>query len=195
MVHDILYEGMLTLSGICIISIIVSKLYRKAFGKILYIDAEKILKYVDPASVAGALGGVIFLVISIYVSFSSPSTETFIDSPLFMNKTLMAISAMGLWTTFLIIRAKYGREVWDHGFLSGVYALTGLIGFSLVFVTGSIRGHLEGQGSILDPIYDLLGVNPVQFWTVGTLGIYSLISVGIFASLIFTYIHWKPKAP
>jgi hypothetical protein len=194
MVHDILYEGMLTLSGICVISIIVSKLYRKAFGKFLYIDVEKIVRYVDPASVAGALSGIIFLMISVYVSFSASATETLINSPLFMNKTLMTISVMGLWTIFLIIRAKYGREVWDYGFLSVVYVLTGLVGFFFVFVTGSIRGHLEGKGSILDPIYDLLGINPVQFWAIGTIGVYTLISVGIFAGLVFTYIRWKLKA-
>lgn len=190
-----LHEGMLTLAGFCIILIIVAKLYQRFFGKILYIDVERIINFIEPGSVLGALGGSIFLVVSAYVGFLvTEGVGALVDSPLLMNKVMMSIFALEFWVIFLIIRAKFGREVWNKGALSAVYAVIGLAGWLLMVETGSLGGHLAGKGSVLDPLYDLVGVNPEQFFALGTFGIYALIGICVLAGMLFAYIHRKPKA-
>jgi hypothetical protein len=49
--------------------------------------------------------------------------------------------------------------------LSILYTCTGFAGFFFMVLTGSLGGHMTGihvpgRGSVLDPVYDLLGINP-----------------------------------
>jgi hypothetical protein len=192
---EALHAGMLALAGFCIILIILAKLYQKLLGKILYIDVERIINFVEPASVLGALGGSIFLVVSAYVGFMvTEGVGALVNSPLLMNKVMMAIFALEFWVIFLIVRAKFGREVWNNGALSTVYAAIGLAGWLLTVETGSLGGHLAGKGSVLDPLYDLVGVNPEQFFALGTFGIYALIGICVLAGMLFIYTYRKTKA-
>lgn len=195
MVHGLAYEGMFMLSSVCIVSIIFFMLYSKGLGKILHVDVDNILMYIDPVSIAGASVGVILLMISLYQGFPSLVSGTLTNSQLRANLTMMVVSIIGLWIIFLIIRAKYGKELWHYGPLSAVCSFIGLAGLFFVLMIGSIRGHLMGQGSILDPMYDLLGISPLQFWTVGAIGISSLIGVCALAGIVFAYAYWKPKVP
>ncbi|MFQ6000026.1 MAG: hypothetical protein ACE5J6_04535, partial [Candidatus Bathyarchaeia archaeon] len=156
-----MHEGMLTLAAFCILIILAAKVYRKTFSRILYIDVEKIVQFVEPASVIGAIGGTIFLVISSYIGFTiRGGIGTVVNDPLLMNKVMMAIFAEELWIIFLILRAKYGRNMWNNGALSTVYAAIGIVGWLFVIETGSLGGHLAEKGSLLDPIYDITGINP-----------------------------------
>lgn len=191
MVHPIMYEGMLTLSSLCLVSIIASKVYHKTLNKLLHVDVEKIIKYVDTASVTCTFVGIIFLLIGVYSSLSSFTAKTQIDSVLFNNQIMLVISAMVLWVVFLAIRAKYGKDIWNNSFDAALYSLAGFVGFSLLMLAGSIRGHLQGQGSILDPFYEILSINPVQFWTIKAIGIYTFLAACVLGSITFLGVRWK----
>ncbi|MFQ5999806.1 MAG: hypothetical protein ACE5J6_03410 [Candidatus Bathyarchaeia archaeon] len=189
-----MHEGMLTLAFFCIIIIVAAKIYRKTFSRILYIDVEKIIQFVEPASVLGAIGGTIFLVVSAYLGFTiRGGVGTMVNDPLLMNKVMMSVFAEEMWIIFLILRTKYGRDIWNSGPLSAVYAAIGVIGWLFIIETGSLGGHLAGKGSVLDPIYDITGINPEQFFALGTLGTYALIGVCVLAGILFIYVHRRPK--
>jgi len=190
-----LHEGMLTLAALSTLIIILAKLYRRTFNRILYIDVERIIAFVEPASVLGALGGSIILLVSAYIGifYVTGGIDALVTSPLLMNKTMMSIFAEEFWIIFLIIRAKFGKDVWNRGALSAVYAIIGLSGFLFTMETGSLGGHLAGKGSVLDPIYDLTGINPEQFFALDALKTYALFGVTILAGLAFAYTYWKSR--
>lgn len=194
MVHGLAYEGMLTLSSFCLISIIASKLYHKTLNRMFYVNVEKIIIYVDTASVACTFGGVIFLLISVFSSTFSFTAKTPKDSVLFNNQIMLAISAMILWIVFLAIRIQYGKELWNNSFNASIYSFVGFAGFSLLMLAGSIRGLLQKQGSLLDLLYEALNINPAQLWTIETLGIYTLIATSILGIILFLMIRWKSKS-
>jgi len=190
-----LHEGMLTLAALSIIIIIAAKLYRRTFSKILYIDAEKIVGFVEPASVLGALGGSIILLVSAYIGmfYVTGGIDALVTSPLLMNKVMMSIFAEEFWVIFLIVRAKFGKDVWNRGALSVTYAIIGLAGFLFTMEAGSLGGHLAGKGSVLDPIYDMTGINPEQFFALNAVETYALIGIAIVAGLAFAYTYWKSR--
>lgn len=190
-----LHEGMLTLASLCIIIIIAAKVYKRTFGKILYIDVERIIKFIEPTTVIGALGGSIFLVVSAYIGmfYVSGGADALVSQALLMNKVMMSIFAEDFWIIFLIIRAKYGKDIWNKGLLSAVYAAIGIAGFLFTMETGSLGGHLAEKGSILDPIYELINLKVEQFFLLGTLETYALIGATIITGLAFAYTYRKSK--
>lgn len=194
-----LYEVTLTFATVCIIFIIASKLYRKAFNKRFDVNIERGIKYVEAGSVLGTLSGTFLLAISTYLVLDFLiQFHALVNSPLIMNKVMMLIFALEFWVIFLVVRIIYGREVWNRGALSIVCVAIGLAGFFSTVETGSLGTHLFGQGSVLDPLYTsldgLLGVNPEHFFALGTVGTYTLIGICLLAAILFTYIHRKPKA-
>jgi len=188
---------MLTLAGLSILIIVALKLYRKLFGRILYIDIDKIIDYVEPATVIGSLGGVTFLIvtISLAITFPSPFLEggsSLFSRPLLMNKVMMSAFALETWIIFIIIRLLHGREIWNKSTLSAVYAAIGIAGFLFVMETGSLGGHLAGKGSILDPLYEMFNIDPEKFFALGTLGTYAIIGICVLAGLAYLYVRRKP---
>ncbi len=191
-----LHEGMLTLAGLSILIIIAAKLYRRLFGRILYIDVDKIVDYVEPATVLGAVGGVAFLIVSIYLAITLPTPfleggGLLVDKPILMNKVMMSAFALETWIIFIIVRAVHGRKIWSKGALSAVQAAIGISGFLLVMETGSLGGHLAGKGSILDPIYEMFNINVDQFFALGTLGTYAILGLCALAGVVYLYVRWK----
>lgn len=191
-----LHEGMLTLAALSILIIIFAKLYRRTFNKILYVDVERIIRFVEPVSVLGALGGSIILLVSAYIGmfYVTAGIDVLVTSPLLMNKVMISIFAEELWIIFVVIRIKFGKNVWNRGALSVIYAIIGLAGFLFTIETGSLGGHLAGKGSTLDPIYDLTGINPERFFGLDAWGIYALIGITMVEGLAFAYTYWKSRA-
>lgn len=188
-----LHEGMLTLAGLSLLVIVAAKFYRKVFGRILYIDTDKIVDYVEPATVVGAIGGVTFLIVSIYVALTLliGGAGSLVDSQLLMNKVMMSAFTLETWTIFIIIRAVYGKKLWDQGALSAVHIAIGITGFLFTMETGSLGGHLAGKGSILDPLYEMFNINPEKFFALGTLGTYAIIGICVFFGIAYLYVRRK----
>jgi len=191
-----LHEGMLTLAGLSILIIVGAKLYRRLFGRILYIDTDKIINYVEPAALLGAVGGVAFLIASIYVAITSPAPfleggEALVNRPLLMNKVMMSAFALETWIIFIIVRAVHGRKIWKQGAPSAVLVAIGIAGFLFTMETGSLGGHLAGKGSVLDPLYEMFNIDPEKFFALGTLGTYALIGLCVLVAIVYLYVSRK----
>ncbi len=63
--------------------------------------------------------------------------------------------------------------------MATVYACLGLIGFLLVVLAGSLGAHMALKGSILDPIYTLLGINPITFGVTGFTFVIVFVSIAL----------------
>lgn len=188
-------EFLVTLTALCIVLLLIAKLYPKLFDKIPRVSAQKIIKYAEPTSVLGALVGVVVFLFSIYTGIPrvKGGAEALVKSPLIMNLVMTSVFALEFWVIFLVVRAIHGKEVWNKKGLFIVYAVIGLAGFLFTIETGSLGHRLAGRGSILDPFYEFLNINPERFYALGTLGIYALIGICILAGIFFVYSHRGPK--
>ncbi len=206
--HSMLIEmhsGMLTLATFCIFAVILYRLHQRTLkndqqqastraSQGLTALLEKIAKYAEPTSYMAGLGGFIGLVISSIVGYYAWPANVLLSFPLTQNKIMMAVLSTEFWAIFVLIRTLYGKNLWTYIRLSIVSACAGFAGFFFMVLTGSLGGHMigvhvPGRGSVLDPIYDLLGINPNVAWIglVPFLGLVVSIIVG-FALLFRFYV-------
>jgi len=206
--HSMLIEmhgGMLTLATICILAMVIIKFHRKMrrtserYGIFWPLDSfiEKLARYAEPTAYLAGIGGVVGLVGSSVVGFYVWPVEALMNSSLGLSKVMFSIFATELWILFVVIRSRYGEDLWKNSELATIYVCTGFVGFFFIVLTGSFGGHMAGKGSVLDPVYGLLGVNPEAFWIIGLDMVPLLITVAfveivtVFA--VFLRLRWQAR--
>jgi len=205
-VHSMLIEmhgGMLTLATICILAMAIAKFHQrmrrtsKWYGIFWPLDSliEKLARYTEPTAYLAGIGGVAGLIASSVVGYYAWPAEALTSSPLGLVKILFSIFATELWALFVLIRSKYGEDLWKNGGLATVYVCTGFVGFFFMVLTGSMGGHMAGKGSVLDPIYELLNINPETFWIIGLDMVPILIAVAIIeiAAVFAVFLRFQMK--
>jgi hypothetical protein len=191
-VHSMLIEmhgGMLTLAAVCILATVVARIHlrmRKTserYGIFWPIDSfmGKLARYTEPTAYLAGIGGVIGLIASAIVGFYVWPIELITTSALGLSKVMFSVFATELWIAFVFIRSKYGENLWKNGGMAAVYACLGIFGFLFVVIAGSFGAHMAGKGSVLDPVYALLGINPVSFGVIGFDFVIVLVSVSFVA--------------
>lgn len=176
-VHSMLIEmhgGMLTLAAVCIVAMVIARFHRrmrrtsKWYGIFWPLDSllEKLAKYTEPTAYLAGIGGVVGLVVSSIVGYYVWPVEALTNSSLGLTKVMFSIFATELWILFVAIRSKHGEDLWKNRGLATVYVCAGFSGFFFMVLTGSFGGHMAGKGSVLDPAYELLGVNPDAYWII-----------------------------
>ena len=177
--HSMLVElhgGMITLAALCIIVTVLARSQLKAKS-----DSEsngiswskdslmgRIGRYTEPTAYVAALGGVLGLVASAIVGFFVWPMDLLTTSALGLSKVAFSIFAMVLLIEFVLVRFKYGESVWKNGVATAVYACLGLVGFLFIVLAGSFGGHMALKGSVLDPLFALLNINPLTFGVTGS---------------------------
>ena len=172
-VHSMLIEmhgGMLTLAVVCILATVVARTH-----------LGKLARYTEPTAYLAAIGGVIGLITSAIVGFYVWPIELITTSTLGLSHIMFAVFALELWIVFVFVRSKYGENLWKNGGMAAVYACLAIFGFLFVVLAGSLGAHMTGKGSVLDPVYALLGVNPVTFGVIGFNFVIVLVSVSVVA--------------
>jgi len=122
--------------------------------------------YLEAAGIVGALLGVFALALSAITGSLAWSSEMLLDSPGAMNKIVLTAVSMIIWSGAVFIRFRYGRGLWTCPAMAGLYAGLALIGMALVATSGSIGAHMTTGESLLDPLWDLLGIDPLQSFLV-----------------------------
>ncbi len=206
--HSMLIEmhgGMLTLATICTLAMVIAKFHQRMrrtserYGIFWPLDSfiEKLAQYTEPTAYLAGIGGVLGLVASAVVGFYVWPTEALTSSSLGLTKVMFSIFATELWLLFVVIRSKFGEDLWKKSGLATVYVCAGFAGFFFMVLTGSFGGHMAGKGSVLDPVYELLGVNPEAFWIIGPDMVPVLIAVAfveivaVFA--VFLRFRWQKR--
>jgi hypothetical protein len=188
--HSMLIEmhgGMLTLATVCILAIVIARIHlrmrrtKDSYGSFWPMDSfmGKIARYAEPTAYLAGIGGVIFLIISAIVGIYIWPIEFITTNVLGLNKVMFFIFATELWIIFVYLRSKYGENLWKNSGMATVYACLGVLGFLFMVLAGSLGAHMSGKESVIDPIFELFGINPVTFGVTGNVFVIVLISVSL----------------
>jgi len=205
-VHSMLVElhgGMLTLVAICILATVVARFHfssRKTSGSYgIFWPADsfmgKVAQYAEPTAYVAAIGGAIGLIASAVAGLYIYPMSFVESSSLVLGKIAFSVFTLDLMLVFVFFRSKYGQNLWKGRGTAAVYACTGLAGFVFMVLTASIGGHMAGKGSVLDPLYTLMKINPENLgftqsnFPIITIGI--TIVVLVFPTLAFMYFQRK----
>jgi len=163
-----MHEGMLLLASIAVIVRFFINIVDKLpvvgwfFSEEFLQKAARISETV--AFIAG-FGGTIGILASAATGTVLSSIRGDILSNIVLNKIMVSVFAFVFWADFLIIRLKFGdQKIWRNRILQFFYPLTALIGFTLVTIAGSIGGTLAGKESIINFVFDYLGVDKNSLW-------------------------------
>ena len=188
--HSVLKEmhgGMLILATICILAIVIDRIHLRMAGKnggrgnFWSTDSVtgKLFRYTEPTAYLAGIFGVVGLITSAIVGTYTWPTELITASPLGLNKIMFSIFATELWIIFVFLRSKYGENLWKNTGMAILYSCLGLLGFLFVVITGSLGAHLSMKISIIDPIYDLFGIDTLTFGVTGNDFMIILIGVSL----------------
>ncbi|NJD53828.1 MAG: hypothetical protein FIB07_13285 [Candidatus Methanoperedens sp.] len=177
-----MHTGMLVLAFISIsLIIIIDKL-----GKF-----PKITGVLEQTAYVSALAGLLFLILSAVTGVTSTwPGEALFASPLVLNKIIFTGFAIIFWMIFLLIRWKYGVDLWKSLKLKSLYVSMALGGFLSITLTGSMGGHVAGKESLLDLFLHKWGINThipftlPETWIVPILAfVFSILIVSILLRL------------
>jgi len=179
-----MHSGMLTLAAGCLLVTIVARVNLRKQGTSESVGiwptntfVGTLARYAEHTSYLAAIGGIIGLVLSAIVGFYIWPIDFLTSSPLGMSKVMFSVFAMELWLVFVFARSRYGENLWKNTGAAALYAGLGIVGFLFVLVAGSFGGHMALMGSVLDPIYALLGIVPESFGVTGTNFVILVVSV------------------
>ena len=177
-VHSMLigmHSGMLTLAAGCVLITVVARLNLKKQetneNRALWPTNSfigKLARYAEPTAYLAGIGGIIGLVLSAIVGFYIWPIDFITSSPIGLSKVMFSVFAMELWIVFVFARSRYGENLWKKPGAAALYACLGIFGFLFVVVAGSFGGHMAGTGSIIDPLYAVLGIVPETFGVTGS---------------------------
>lgn len=112
----------------------------------------------DLALLVSSATAVFFIFGSILTGAFLWNWEAVLNSPLLKNK-LMIVSILTLnWTTFLILRLRFGASLWNHRIFSIFSGFLIITGFLTNMMANSIGGEIAGNGSGFEQIVQLIGI-------------------------------------
>ena len=200
-----LHGGMLTLAVVCILATLAARGHLRMrrtsenYGIFWPVDSlmGKLARYTEPTAYLAGIGGVIGIIASAIVGFYVWPMELVTTSAIALSKIMFSVFALELWIVFVFLRSKYGENLWKNAGTAAVYSLLAIFGFLFVVLAGSLGGHMAGKGSVLDPVYSLLGIDPLTFGVTGLNFAIVLVGVSLFAIAVpvagFIYFERRAK--
>ncbi len=108
--------------------------------------------------------------------------ETVTSLSLTLNKSMFGTFALMALVLMLVLRFKYGPQLWDDVALRISYILLALVAAGVAVVNGSLGGEAGLIGTALSQIWNLLGVNPGNPMIFPTAGGIAFLAVVIVAT-------------
>ena len=181
--HSMLIEmhgGMLTLATICIIAIILDRIHLRMSGTknkesgfwSTDYAMGKLARFTEPTAYVAGIGGIIGLILSAIVGTYAWPIELLTSSALGTigwTKVMFSIFATELWIIFVFLRTKYGENLWKNTTTAIMNSCVGILGFLFMVIAGSLGAHMTDianmteKGSVIDPIFELFGIDPLNF--------------------------------
>ena len=200
--HTVLVElhgGMLTLAVICILATVVARGRLKpqktneSLGSFWPADSStgRLARYTEPTAYLAEIGALFGIIASAIVGFFIWPLDFITTNVLgALSKVMFSVFALELVAVLVFLRSKYGQNLWIKGGTAAVYTCVGVLGFLMMVIAGSIGGQMALKGSILDPLYSLIGANPANlgitttnFWIITVVVSLILIIVPLAAFL------------
>jgi hypothetical protein len=169
-VHAVTVEmhgGMLTLAAVCVMVKMADLIYQRFLpGKIprLYGILARVSALAGPTALLAAIGGLVGLVLSAVTGYLLVPGKSLTEDPLAMNKVMVSIFAMELWSIFILLGLRYPKHLWKSRRFSVMASGIALMGYASSVVGGSLGGTMAGKGSVLDPVWEFLGVDLHASW-------------------------------
>jgi hypothetical protein len=200
-----LHGGMLTLAFICIAIKVIDILWGRFLGEkggVLRRILRKASEYSTHTILLAAIGGVIGLLLSAYTGYSLVPEASVSTSPITLNKIMVTLAAVELWTLMIIFNLVFGEGAWEGRGRSILMTATGGLGYFCSITGGSIGGTMAGKVSIMEPLWEFLGVDLHASWILSSeivyivAGVVSVVGILMvfFSSKILGMVSFKHKA-
>jgi len=192
-----LHGGMLTLAFVCILIKILDILWGRFLGERGGIVRRALMKaseYSTPTILLAAIGGVIGLLLSGYTGSQLAPSDSLTTSPITLNKVMVTVVAVELWSVMILFNLLHREKAWETRGNALFMVLSGGIGYAFSITGGSIGGTMAGKVSIMEPIWEFLGVDLHASWILGYDSLLILVLVvNILGILLITYSYKLAK--
>ncbi len=165
-----LHGGMLTLAFACIAIKVIDILWTRFLGErggILQRTLRKASEYSTPTILLAAIGGVIGLLLSGYTGSQLVPSDSFTTSPITLNKVMVTIIAVELWSVMILFNIAHREKAWEGKGNALFMVLSGGTGYFFAITGGSLGGTMAGKVSIMEPLWEFLGVDLHASWILG----------------------------
>jgi hypothetical protein len=178
-----LHGGMLTLAFVCIAIKVIDILWGRFLG-------EK--------------GGFLRRILIKASEYSTPTIllAAIATSPITLNKVMVTVAAVQLWCLLIVFYLIYGEKSWEGRNRKLVMIFSGGLGYLFSITGGSIGGTMAGKVSIMEPLWEFLGVDLHASWIFSPELLYIILAavsiIGIllviYTSRIIEMVSFKHKA-
>jgi len=145
----------------------------------------------EPTAYAMGIGNVLFTFISMYTGMNAWPLDALIRTEAVHNKVMLTVFSQVTFFTFIMIRTKFGKELWKNRMLAGTYSGLALLGGAIIVLQNSVAGHLAGKGSITDFFTNALNIKLTSEFALPM-----VVSIGIIISvavIVGITIYWYYK--
>lgn len=168
--HEVTVEmttGFLMLAGLTVGAKLAADMWLRRFaGRFWRLDrwSRAVGTFAEPTSFVALAAGVCAAFVTMWTgSHVWPAAELW-SSPTVHDKLLL----VGLSTTFflgaLVLRARFRSRIWRTPTTGAFYALLVLVGNGFLVLQNSVGGHLQGTGSLLDPVLQMVNLDETVMW-------------------------------
>lgn len=189
-VHSVtieLHGGALTLAAVCIAIKVVDILWDRFLGEKggrLRQGLKKASEYSTPTILLASIFGVVGLILSgITGSYLLP-VDTAMKSPISLNKIMVAIFATEFWGVLIATNVMFWEGAWKTRGTTLIMVASGGLGYAFSVIGGSLGGTMAGKVSILEPLWELLGVDLHSSWVLPLDVLYALVAVVTVAGIL-----------
>ncbi len=108
----------------------------------------------------GSIIGFLGLIAGMVTGFMEPDfpVETLVQMPIMRFKILWSVVSTEIYLYLMIVRAKIGDRIWLNASSYFPYAILTIFGGALMMVIAALGGIAVYDTSILDPIFDWIGL-------------------------------------
>jgi hypothetical protein len=157
-----LHAGFLTLAFACIVAVALAQIIVRMKGclpRALVALAIKVRGYAEAAGYVGAVAGIVGLLLSAWTGMYAWPQDALLESAVIRNKITLTLFATVLWGGVVFIRMRFGRGLWTCPAMAFLYTALAVVAYGVLGMTGSLGAHLTVGESVLDPLWNLIGVD------------------------------------
>ncbi len=160
-----MHGGILTLAAVCIILTALAQIvmhFQQSMPKSIVKAAMRARGYLDATGYVAVVAGVFALLLSAFTGSQAWPMDALLDNAVVRNKIVLTVFATTLWAMVASVRWRFGRPLWTCPSMAACYTVLAIVAMGITSTAGSLGAHLTKGESILDFVWNLVGVNVLQ---------------------------------